>query len=1075
MKLAVGIISVFMVFSTWLHQSAVLHEFVGYRHTDSIIDVLFTEEKYAALLPQLEAHVATLREGERSDSLYRYVYKLGRTASFVQGAEEGISAATALLEYVLLNDTNRMHHLQAIEDLSWIYYEQGKPSEALRMDMQYREVAMGMPHLDPEIKSLASYNIGFDYMELGQWRKAVQYFQEASAVLDAHAVDDLIKHMNTNNALGAAYARMGAYENAHKALEKSRHYTMQLPDEEKRLFYLSNIDGNLSVMYEDEADIVRAKDALHQAIDARKRGLQLEKKHWQYEQQSKLLAANYHNLASLYYDIGDYARAAEVIKLERRFKEQILPKGHPEIERTLEGEANLHMALERFDSAKVCFQQYLESCLSHYGRESYFSGTAFQRMGKLHLKMGEYPESIEALTQAAEVLASVSDADTGPDVAQTYMLRSEAHMMNGHLAQAFADVQAALDIYHRALSSADERKGDCYLLKARIHKAAGDYANAIVAVDAALEQFSLKKSERRAASKLHHAGFAAQLPATHLLKATILLAADSSDATKDLALQELNRAVVLLRENKRAFQGHEAQLALYATHMGVFNLLHKLRNGRWHKRKEAKELELIFANAEESKTLLLRRQLSNFGSLRVAQVPDSLLRLERRLLAILGGIPQPGDTLASQLDVADALYDSLQRTFANQYPEYYKLRYDEALAGIGELQRDWLNNEENLLRFIHSPAGLFVILIKKSEVSYHQLDAPDLDSKINAINRAITSLENDAYLKLARELYQSLFASLQSELEGEVVFIIPDGPLFGLNFEVLVDDEDKPLLHKYSISYLHSATTALQFRRLKSEEGNGVIAIAPGFSDEVKAKYMASVNDSTLMDWSYFRRIQQPFSVATAERVSAMLSGTTYTGSEATERRFKEEASHYNIIHLGTHTEINNVSPILSRLVLSKDAGSSDDGYLHAYEIYNLPLRAELAVLTACETGVGMKSGSEGMLSLAHSFAYAGVPGIVMSLWQIDEKTSAEVVEYFYEELKKGTPRNHALRRAKLRYLEQHNGELTAPYYWSGLVLIGEVQALPQTSYTWLLWLVLGLLAAAMGWVLFRKKWEIKA
>ena len=317
----------------------------------------------------------------------------------------------------------------------------------------------------------------------------------------------------------------------------------------------------------------------------------------------------------------------------------------------------------------------------------------------------------------------------------------------------------------------------------------------------------------------------------------------------------------------------------------------------------------------------------------------------------------------------------------------------------------------------------------------------------------------------------AIFKPIEALLDGNEVFIIPDGNLFNINFETLIkpSKSEQPdfLINHYIFSYLLSSTTSLQYQKLKSKKTSGLLAFAPGFFDDLKEKYVAGVKDKNLIDEQYMHNIQQPFAVASAKGAAGIFNGRAFLSDKATERNFKSEADKYKIIHLGTHTEINNLSPLLSRLVLSKDGNTEsadDDGYLYAYEIYNLSLRAELAVLTACETGVGKTSSSEGVLSLAHSFAYAGCPSIVMSLWQIDEKTSSGIIEDFYKNLADGNPKNVALRNAKLHYLKNHPGELSNPYYWSGLVLLGDTSSISAAANTsvWF-FVIFGLIALVIA------------
>jgi CHAT domain-containing protein len=345
----------------------------------------------------------------------------------------------------------------------------------------------------------------------------------------------------------------------------------------------------------------------------------------------------------------------------------------------------------------------------------------------------------------------------------------------------------------------------------------------------------------------------------------------------------------------------------------------------------------------------------------------------------------------------------------------------------------------------------------------------DLETQVNDLNQALVRLDEHRGSQLSAQLYKKLFEPIESLIDKGRLTIIPDGVLFFLNFEILQkEDKGKPfelgslLIHDYIISYQLSATVALQFKQMESSGEEGILTFAPGFSDQQKQNYLASVQDTTVLDKKYLNFIQQPFAVKSAMQIASLFSGFAYVGDEANETRFKEEAARYGIIHLGTHAEINQSVPLMSNLVLSKNVNSDslDDGYLHAYEIYQMPLRAELAVLTACETGLGRERSSEGVISLAHSFAYAGCPAIVMSLWRIDEKTSSMVINSFYDYLEKGLSKDMALHQAKLDFIANARGQLQLPYYWAGMVLLGDPDpvVLKKSGHGYLLWTILSVL-----------------
>lgn len=150
---------------------------------------------------------------------------------------------------------------------------------------------------------------------------------------------------------------------------------------------------------------------------------------------------------------------------------------------------------------------------------------------------------------------------------------------------------------------------------------------------------------------------------------------------------------------------------------------------------------------------------------------------------------------------------------------------------------------------------------------------------------------------------------------------------------------------------------------------------------------------------------------------------------------------------------MNDIDPMMTRLVFYQDKDSIEDGNLYAYEIYSLQLNAELAVLSACNTGSGKLQQGEGVMNLARGFSYAGVPGIVMSLWSINDISSAKIMGYFYTYLKAGYSKSEALQKAKLDYIQKADNLTANPYYWAGFVIIGNQHEISFNTfnYSWVL------------------------
>ena len=253
------------------------------------------------------------------------------------------------------------------------------------------------------------------------------------------------------------------------------------------------------------------------------------------------------------------------------------------------------------------------------------------------------------------------------------------------------------------------------------------------------------------------------------------------------------------------------------------------------------------------------------------------------------------------------------------------------------------------------------------------------------------------------------------------------------------------LLRDYNISYAYSATWLFHpFSPRKHLPQKEYIAFAPSYSS-------ASEDSLTL---GRFRDQVAPlrWNQQEVRSINRYLSGLSLTGKEATEGRFKQQANQYDIIHLAMHALIDDLNPMYSQLVFATDdADTLNDGYLNAYELYNMELSADLAVLSACETGYGKLEGGEGIMSLARAFAYAGCPSIVMSHWPVDDQASTQLMDYFYQYLSEGVTKDEALRQAKLSFLENANEQTMHPFYWSNFVVVGNTDAVAESS-SWGWW-----------------------
>jgi CHAT domain-containing protein len=151
------------------------------------------------------------------------------------------------------------------------------------------------------------------------------------------------------------------------------------------------------------------------------------------------------------------------------------------------------------------------------------------------------------------------------------------------------------------------------------------------------------------------------------------------------------------------------------------------------------------------------------------------------------------------------------------------------------------------------------------------------------------------------------------------------------------------------------------------------------------------------------------------------------------------ELSKYRYVHFATHGYLDSARADFSAIVLSlvDEAGKTQDGFLRVLDIYNLKLPAELVVLSACETGLGKDVKGEGLVGLTQGFMYAGARRVVVSLWNVNDKATALLMERVYEGIFKAhkTPAA-SLRDAQIQLLRVKQWQ--SPYYWAAFVMQGE-------------------------------------
>jgi CHAT domain-containing protein/Tfp pilus assembly protein PilF len=291
----------------------------------------------------------------------------------------------------------------------------------------------------------------------------------------------------------------------------------------------------------------------------------------------------------------------------------------------------------------------------------------------------------------------------------------------------------------------------------------------------------------------------------------------------------------------------------------------------------------------------------------------------------------------------------------------------------------------------------------------------------------------------ASRLYELLIKPAAAQLAGKTNLIIaPDNTLWDLPFQTLLNSSNRFLIEDAAISYAPSLTVLREMtKRRQVEAAHASPATLLALGNPVLGTETLKRAALTLRDGKLDPLPEAEQEVKALGRLYGVARSKVYVGAEAREDRVKSEASGAKILHFATHGMLNNASPMYSHLALAEGA-ATEDGLLEAWELMQLDLHADLAVLSACETARGRIGAGEGMVGFSWAMFIAGVPSIVVSQWKVESAGTRDLMVNFHRGLLSPTKvrKSEALRQAALKVMK--NPETNHPFYWGGFVLVGD-------------------------------------
>ncbi|MEL6558246.1 MAG: CHAT domain-containing tetratricopeptide repeat protein [Bacteroidota bacterium] len=445
----------------------------------------------------------------------------------------------------------------------------------------------------------------------------------------------------------------------------------------------------------------------------------------------------------------------------------------------------------------------------------------------------------------------------------------------------------------------------------------------------------------------------------------------------------------------------------------TFRFYTRLKKWKGDKKKGEQELKALL---EQLESVYQKELESTKDQSRVQSLKDSIFAVKHQLIR-------------------------LEKNLSKKFISEEKLMSAKENQLIDQSQLRELSKGQAVIEYTVAGDEMIVVKIEEGKVmTFSIVYDQQLIDDVSNLESFLASDQVEAYKQSAYRLYEKLLKPLPINTSN--LLIIPDGVLWRLNFEILLKEMPDHtdfrtmdyLLNSYSISY-HQSISLIDRDRTPTETGNERLCLAFSYNpDEVADKQKS-------LDFDVFRSLDLASLPGTSTEIKAiagLIDGKYFFGSDASETNFKKFAPNYGILHLAIHGEFNSENPLKSRLLFQLDQGEDDDNALHASELYNMSLNADMVVLSACESGVGKSVNREGVLGLSRAFNLAGAKSVINSLWELSDVVAPSLMQSFYQNLKSGQTKSEALRRAKLSYLSGADKPSANPYYWGAMVHFGD-------------------------------------
>ncbi|MFY0601504.1 MAG: CHAT domain-containing protein [Cyclobacteriaceae bacterium] len=727
-------------------------------------------------------------------------------------------------------------------------------------------------------------------------------------------------------------------------------------------------------------------------------------------------------------------------------KEKLLDEDDPAIADSYNNIGLIYLK-DQHQKAITQFNKALAIYQGKYGDIHPKVANCYSNLAYANSEQGKYGEALQYLDLVMEIWESSFEGDH-PNKAFTLSQRGRILEKDGILDEALHFQQLALHQYLRIYGNKHPEVANAYYLIGTVYQEKGKFKLAVEHLQASIYA-NLVSQEYESIYDLPELKeyYNADILLYSLQKKAIVLEALHYEKTlkpKDL-ISSLNTYALfdeLITQIRQLRLSEADKLRLGAISNEVYDngirIALELSNRTWNKRYY---LDKAFEFCERSKSAILLEAIQETKAKSFSGIPEKLLSLEDSLKTEISYLKQKlanakGEDQGIKLDLFNI--EQSYRTFIDQlekdYSSYFNLKYNQNFATSSDLQKAMGQNSA-ILSYFTGADNIYVFSITKKNMNVTSIPkSEDFFQVSKAFRNSIKYDVFKIFETSSLKLYKQLIPNIKPDINH--LIILPDGVLGTLPFEAFtlgIASERTGygqltyLVEKYAISYDYAATLLLdRLNDTESTDSKGILLTAPiTFSENEVAMpdLPGSQEEINEIKYLFLSTDQKP---------------TVSLGKNANETMIKREKLHdYKYLHFATHGMVDESNPELSRIFLSPS--DTDDGSLYSGEIYNLKINADLVTLSACETGLGKLAKGEGIVGLSRSLMYAGAHNLIVSLWQVADASTAQLMIDFYKQHLHHSDNNlfnDDLRKAKLNLL--HSENYSSPYYWAPFILVGD-------------------------------------